>query len=96
MKFSVWKKYQLFKILGPLVTILLTSIFLVMKHKLIAIFSLFLGSLCTVIILHSIKCPKCGNAIDNCTTLFSGPEDGMFSPMSKICKNCGCDFTKSE
>lgn len=48
------------------------------------------------ILLHSIRCPKYNKPLNNWTTIFSGNNDGMFSPISKICKNCGCDFTKSE
>ncbi len=95
MKISVWNKYHIIQVLGPIVTVVFSAIILVMKYKLLAIFAWFFGLLCTAIILHSIKCPKCGKSIDNYTTLLSGPEDGWLSPMSKTCKGCGCDFTSS-
>lgn len=93
MRLSLWNKYHLLKIIGPLVTVFISSILLISKLKLFAIFIWFLGLLFTAIILHSIKCPKCGKSIDNYETLLSGPEGGWFSPMSKICKNCGFDFS---
>lgn len=93
MKISVWKKYHLIQILGPIVTLTISAILLVMRLKLFAILTSLGGTFCTAIILHSIKCPKCGKSIDNYTTLLSGPEDGLLSPMSKKCKNCGFDFT---
>lgn len=93
MKFSIWKKYHLLQLLGPIVTLIISSIFLFMQFKLVAIIIFLVGFLCTAILLHSIKCPKCGKSIDNYTTLFSGPEEGWLSPMSKKCKNCGYDFT---
>lgn len=96
MKLSVWNKYHLFQFLGPIVTVFFSAVLLVVKMDLLAIFALFSGSLCTAIILHSIKCPKCGKPIDNYTTLLSGPDDGWLSPMSKICKNCGYDFASHE
>ena len=96
MKISVWCKYHLIKVLGPIVTFIFSAIMLIMKFKLFAIFVWLFGPLCTAIILHSIKCPKCGKSIDNYTTLLSGPEDGWFSPMSKKCKNCGFNFCESE
>lgn len=93
MKISVWNKYHLLKILGPIITVTISSILLVMQLKLFAVLTFFLGGLFTAVILHSIKCPKCGRLIDNYDTLLSGPEDGWLSPMSKTCKKCGFDFT---
>ena len=96
MKISVWRKYHLLCLILPF-PILFISIFLtVMVKEWLLVPASIIGSLCYTIILHSIKCPKCGKPIDNCTTLFSGPEDGLLSRMSKKCKNCGYDFTSTE
>lgn len=96
MKISVWKKYHLVLLLLPF-PILAVSVFLSVKIKeWLSVPAMFIGLLLLLIILHSIKCPKCGKPIDNCTTLFSGPEDGWLSRMSKTCKNCGYDFTSTE
>lgn len=93
MKISVWRKYHLLQIFGPIVTVVISAILLVIQLKVFAILAFFGGLFCSAIILHSIKCPKCGKTIDNYTTLLSGSEDGWLSPMSKRCKNCGFDFT---
>ena len=95
MKISVWRKYHLIKWILPLLVFVI-SIFLSEKvNQLVSVVCFILGLLFCAIILHSIKCPKCGKPIDNCTTLFSGPEDGLLSRMSKKCKNCGYDFTST-
>ena len=93
MKISVWKKYHVIQIVGPIVTFVISVILGFMQFKIFAILIALGGTFCTAIILHLIKCPKCGKSIDNYTTLLSGPEDGWFSPMSKKCKNCGFDLT---
>ena len=94
MKISIWKKYHLIQISGPILTVVISAILLVMQLKLFAILAFFGGLFCTAIYLHSIKCPNCKKSIDNCTTIFSGNNDGLFKPMSKKCKYCGYDFTQ--
>ena len=93
MKISVWEKYHLLQIFGPIVSVVIAAILLVIQLKIFAILAFFGGLFGTAILMHCIKCPKCGKPIDNYTTLLSGSEDGWLSPMSKICKNCGFDFT---
>lgn len=95
MKISVWNKYHLIKWISFVCIFAIGVILGIYVSNLISLIVFILGSLCTAIILHSIKCPKCGKSIDNYTTLLSGPDDGWFSPMSKTCKRCGCDFTSS-
>lgn len=96
VKFSIWQKYKIASIVSLIFIMTIFFILSIYIHTIIGfIISMVLG-LIRSILLHSIRCPKCNKPLNNWTTIFSGNNDGMFSPISKICKNCGCDFTKSE
>ena len=96
MKISIWAKYHLISFFTGIVTILLFLLCAIYIHPVLGLVGYIITSICRILLLHSIKCPKCKKPVDNWTTIFSGNNDGLFMPMSKICRTCGFNFKESE
>lgn len=96
MKFSVLSIYRFIFILSIIMLLAIFFVVSIFYNVVIGIISFIILGFIRAIVLHSIKCPHCKKPIDNWTTIFSGNNDGLFVPMSKWCKNCGYDFTKTQ
>lgn len=96
MKITIWTKYYLISFFSAMIMILTFLLFAIYIHPLLGLVGYIIVSLCRILLLHSIKCPKCKKSVDNWTTIFSGNNDGLFVPMSKVCRSCGYNFIEKE
>ena len=93
MKISIWVKYQFTKFILLIINLILFIICSYLGYDIIGIGIGIMGPFIITLILHTIKCPKCGTPIDNSESILGGLKNGFFTPMGKKCKNCGMDFT---
>lgn len=96
MKISIYRKYKIVGSVSALFIMILFIIICIYIHVIIAIIISMILGIARSIYLHSIKCPNCGNSIDNRTALFCFNNEEIIKHVSQQCKICGYDLTKKE
>lgn len=89
---SPWKKFNIIR-MGYLIIIIVIAYITLSNDKfLLGIVLSIIVFIIIQVILHSIKCPNCGERLDGLDNIFSFPEEMYYFILPKKCRKCNKDL----